>query len=767
MALGHSIDVRRLLSVLGLAVCAAAPAVLGQPAPSFGAADRFVILAGRRVVNSGPTMVVGNVGVSTPTPDPPPVVPLLGSFVSGNSVARAQQQNKTLYDDLAGRRCDEHLDVFPPVLLRNRVYCISSEAPLHGPVTLSGKADDVWIVQVTGSLTVDADATIVLQDGAQSSHVFWTVSESATLGPGSAFAGNILARDDITFGHGVTFAGRALAQLGTVTLDSDAINLCGSLVVLSPLKLPPGAVGVEYLATTISADGGKSPYTLGLPENRDDPFGIVPPGMTFNVATGLVSGKPLKEGSFHFGVTVEDAEGALGVRYYSIDVCPAVTPPPPPLPTAYVCETYRGPLTGGGGCGRYKFDVTGLPPGLLPPTPDDAAITGIPCLKGSFPIGVTVTDTISGSHASAEYTLIVECRLMISASLPNGKVCEDYGGTLTPSCPSTICPGKFTVEINEALLPPGLSLDPKTGVITGKPQEAGMYPFTAQIKTDSDCLASAKLVIEISPPDPPTVIHRDATICVPFNERIEGVIKGTLPPDLVFKDKMLQGTPKVTDLFPLTVKYDDPAHCPREQVYEINVTCPNTILAEGLPHVFPFYHWFDFDISRPEFDGCFIYSVDQATLPHGLAPVGNRIMGKPDTLSEPGHPSQILVTATATTADGKTTTVCKETYELEIVDPPLCEAAIILSPPPMKLVPPGKVGVPYPPRKFQASGGVAPYAYAVGGDTLPPGLKLSNAKGVLSGTPTMAGRFTFPVWATDSTGTNGCPQIYSIDIDGN
>lgn len=52
-----------------------------------------------------------------------------------------------------------------------------------------------------------------------------------------------------------------------------------------------------------------------------------------------------------------------------------------------------------------------------------------------------------------------------------------------------------------------------------------------------------------------------------------------------------------------------------------------------------------------------------------------------------------------------------------------------------------------------ASGGTAPYTYAVTAGALPGGLTLTGA-GVLSGTPTATGSFNFTVTATDSsTGT--------------
>ncbi|MHB8680279.1 MAG: putative Ig domain-containing protein, partial [Rudaea sp.] len=56
-------------------------------------------------------------------------------------------------------------------------------------------------------------------------------------------------------------------------------------------------------------------------------------------------------------------------------------------------------------------------------------------------------------------------------------------------------------------------------------------------------------------------------------------------------------------------------------------------------------------------------------------------------------------------------------------------------------------------QTISASGGTAPYTFAVTSGSLPAGLTLSSA-GVLSGTPTAGGTFNFTVTATDSsTGT--------------
>jgi hypothetical protein len=203
------------------------------PPATLGSAATFTILGGVTVTNTGATTTItGDVGVSpgNAITGIPPGQPTSGSIHAGDATAAtAQGDLTTAYNDLAGRACGTNLTSqdLGGMTLAPGVYCFNSSAALTGTLTFDGQGDAnaVFVIQIGSTLTTASSAAVDLIGNAEAQNVYWQVGSSATLGTGTAFAGNIVALQSITLTTGASLSGRALARNGAVTLDTNAITL--------------------------------------------------------------------------------------------------------------------------------------------------------------------------------------------------------------------------------------------------------------------------------------------------------------------------------------------------------------------------------------------------------------------------------------------------------------------------------------------------------------------------------------------------------------
>jgi hypothetical protein len=102
------------------------------------------------------------------------------------------------------------------------VYKWSTGLLIPTNVTLSGSATDVWIFQISQTLTMSSAASIVLVGGAVPQNVFWEVAGLAELGTTSHLAGIVLSQTSVTLHTGASIEGRLLAQTD-VTLEGSTV----------------------------------------------------------------------------------------------------------------------------------------------------------------------------------------------------------------------------------------------------------------------------------------------------------------------------------------------------------------------------------------------------------------------------------------------------------------------------------------------------------------------------------------------------------------
>jgi hypothetical protein len=216
-----------VVCILGLAGMTVA-----QSAPPLASAQTFVVLGASTVTNAGPTVIVGNLGVSpgTAVTGFPPGLVSGGTIHSNDpNASSAQADAHTAYNDLLAESCGTNLSGLTlgtspgATVLVPGVYCFASSAQLTGNLTLSGAG--IYIFQTGSTLTTATNSAVVLTNGATAANVFWQVGSSATLGVDSVIVGSVLAAVSITVVDGTNVQGRVFALSGAVTLDSNVLAL--------------------------------------------------------------------------------------------------------------------------------------------------------------------------------------------------------------------------------------------------------------------------------------------------------------------------------------------------------------------------------------------------------------------------------------------------------------------------------------------------------------------------------------------------------------
>jgi uncharacterized protein YhjY with autotransporter beta-barrel domain len=306
-----------------------------------GTAETYGVLAGSTVTNTGSSVIMGNVGVAPGTAVvgfPPGIVVPPGTIHSNDgSSQQAQNDLTTAYNALRGLPTQVDLtgQNLGGLNLGPAVYSFATSAQLTGLLTLNGQGNSAaqFVFNIGTTLTTASNSVVLLINGANGNNVYWTVGSSATLGTTSVFAGNILANQSITLNTGATITcGRALAQVGAVTLDSNTITLCargGDSGDISQDELGGGGVGggqqAAFDATRLFGSAIMAQAAFWLYGSGPDFSGITPQ-----------NNRPMK-----LGAVASDEERAL----YS----------------GYQPRTWRLWTSGFGGSSSFQGDGAGTP----------------------------------------------------------------------------------------------------------------------------------------------------------------------------------------------------------------------------------------------------------------------------------------------------------------------------------------------------------------------------------------------------------------------
>ena len=425
------------------------------------------------------------------------------------------------------------------------------------------------------------------------------------------------------------------------------------------------------------------------------------------------------------------------------------------LASGTVGTAYSATLQASGGAGTLTWGLasgSSLPGGLT--LSSSGAISGTPTTPASSTFTVKVTDS-SGAQGGAlsatqQLSLTIKAAMLTvtTTSLASGVVGTAYNASLTSSGGT----GTISWSVTSGSLPAGLTLS-AAGAISGTPTAAGTSTFTVTA-TDSGTppqTANQSLGITINPQLLITTTSLpNGVVSTAYSANLQSsggvgtitwsVSSGTLPAGLSMNGSgAIAGTPTTAGASSFTVTAKD-LGTPQQTVQQaltITVYAGLTITTTSLPNG-TVNSAYSSTLQSAGGTGTITWSVSQGSLPAGLSlSSSGKISGTPTTAGTANF--------TASATDSSTPPQTK-TQGLSItINPPLSITTTTL--------PSGTVATAYS-QNIATNGGTLPITWSVPANTLPPGLTLqgnASGAGVVSGTPTAYGSYTFTVTATDSS----------------
>ncbi|WP_280938469.1 IPT/TIG domain-containing protein [Sinorhizobium sp. A49] len=636
---------------------------------------------------------------------------------------------------------------------------------------------------VAGSFTFGA--TTPYNDGSNASQLLnlssmvsnnptsYTVGSATTAGGGSV---SIDSSGQVTYVPPVGFRNAndsftyTATNLGGTSNSATVTLPIGNPTLTVSIPSTTAIVGMAYNTGGASATilGGNASYTVNSVSGL--PAGMANSG-------DVLSGTPTVSGTFP--VTFNITDSSTGAGPYTANATATLTVS---LPSAPVASAFTAPALAynTGTASASTFSLAGYATN----NPTSYAVGSATSANGGAvsvdsaglvmytpPVGFrgndsfTFTATNPGGTSSVATVTVPVNNPVFSVTLPasSGTVGGAYnsGGAVVSISGGT---GPYS-NFSASGLPAGLSIS-SSGVISGTPTTAGnatvtitatdsSYGIGAFTSTASASVSIAAPTMVISPAS-----LSNAAIGVPYGATLSNsgglgpvtfeVTAGSLPAGLVLAtDGTISGTSTAGGSYNFTVSATDSATAPGPytgaRAYTLTVDAATIVLspaAGALPNGMTGIAYSQ-TVSASGGTAPYSYDVTVGALPTGLTLAAN------GTLSgTPSASGTFNFTITGTdSSSGSGPYAMANAYTLTVASPTLALT------PAAGTLPAGTVGTAHS-QTFTASNGTAPYSYAITGGSLPNGLTLSAA-GIVSGTPTADGNYSFDVTATDAYGATG------------
>ena len=223
------------------------------------------------------------------------------------------------------------------------------------------------------------------------------------------------------------------------------------------------------------------------------------PRASINALNGDITGTPTTGGMYPVTITATDNAGYSNTTTFTWTITNTVTVTNPgdqssvsgsPITALAISATDSSSTATLSYCRQRT-----LPPGLsIDPT--SGSITGTPTTAGTYPVTITATDS-AGFTGTTTFTWTITNTITVTNPGAQSNVSGSPITAVAISATDSSSTATLTYS-DGGTLPPGLSIDPASGSITGTPTTGGVYPVTITATDDSGASASASFTWTIT-----------------------------------------------------------------------------------------------------------------------------------------------------------------------------------------------------------------------------------------------------------------------------
>jgi hypothetical protein len=565
----------------------------------------------------------------------------------------------------------------------------------------------------------------------------WFVSGGTSLPPGlNLTTAGLLSGIPTTPGKYDFVVTAQIAGSNVSTNQQFTLTVYTGQTIIQTSSLPFAFTGQPYM-TTLSGFPGAVTWTL---------TGMLPSGIIFDPATGILSGTTSAVGSYLLQFQASYLNYLSATRTLTLYVTKGVlTIPQTVIAPAVQGSPYQTTVVASGGLPPYVWGLAAANTVNLTINAQTGVLSGTPPAAGNFLVPISLSDA-TGQAVQANLSLSVGTPLAVAtASLPNGTVGAAYSQALSAGGGQS--PFTWILVNGSGSLPSGLTLS-SSGVIGGTPTADGTFHFTVQVTDVGGRTATAALGISVGVTAALTITTSslpNGLLSVPYSQTMAvtggvapytwALASGALPQGLSLNNGKISGTP----LGPLgvtgfTVQVTDSSPPPAltaQRAFTINITLTLTITTLTLPGGtlgLPYSQ----TLAGSGGTAPYTWSVASGSLPPGLQlnPATGAISGTP-TATGPSVFFVMLTDSAGLTAQQQLAILIGS---LSITSGSTFSAT---------------AGTAFS-QTLTAANGTPPYAWSIASGALPAGLQLNLTSGAVSGTPTAAGTSNVTVKVTDS-----------------